>query len=147
MENQVSEKRVREIAREELEKEIGSISDELVNVKTTLQLQGEILARLERLLLGEEGMESEDTLKQRANFAFIYARRRTEEQFVERTKPVLEWYEGMTRCPEGEKESKMATLKRIITWFLRIEWLLAIIGITTLANLVFAVKYIIDMLS
>ena len=69
----ITENQIRRIAREEALKVQRDVLKEIGDIKTTLD-------RLERLLLGEVGSNEEDTLKARANFAYLYAKRNTESQ-------------------------------------------------------------------
>ena len=88
----ITEKEVRKIAKEE---SLKIITKEMNQLRDEIRKQGDILARLERMLLGESGMEQDETLKWRANFAYQYARRNTENRIEERIRPVIEWFEDM----------------------------------------------------
>ena len=125
------EEKVRKIAREEAQKEL---SKEMSTFNEKLDKQGEIIDRLGRLLLGEEGMEKDETLKWKANFAYLYARRNTENKIIEKAMPALEWYDSMAQCEPGEKESKLTSLGQMISLFKNIKWILGLIGVTTLVN-------------
>lgn len=127
----ITEKEVRKIAKEE---SLKIITKEMNQLRDEIRKQGDILARLERMLLGESGMEQDETLKWRANFAYQYARRNTENRIEERMIPVIEWFEDMNTCDKGESESKFETLGKMIETNRHIGWLLAILGVTTLLN-------------
>lgn len=127
----ITEKEVRKIAKEE---SLKIITKEMNQLRDEIRKQGDILARLERMLLGESGMEQDETLKWRANFAYQYARRNTENRIEERIKPVIEWFEDMNTRDKGESESKLETLGKMIATNRHIGWLLAILGVTTLLN-------------
>jgi len=127
----ITEKEVRKIAKEE---SLKIITKEMNQLRDEIRKQGDILARLERMLLGESGMEQDETLKWRANFAYQYARRNTENRIEERIRPVIEWFEDMNTRDKGESESKLETLGKMIATHRHIGWLLAILGVTTLLN-------------
>lgn len=126
-ESTLTEREVRKIAREEAIKVQKEILKELSDVKSTL-------SRLERLLLGEIGTNEEDTLKARANFAYLYAKRNTDSKIIERAVPALEWFEDMDECEKGEKESKLESLGKMITFYNNLKWVLGVIGFTTVIN-------------
>jgi len=138
---------VREIAREEAVKINKNICRDINDLKKATTESREILDRLERLLLGEVGVDEEDTLKARANFAYMYAKRNTEAKIIERAVPALEWFEDMSLKEPGQKESKLESLGRIIGLFGKIEWLLAILGITTVLNALPIIKPVVSWLT
>ena len=126
-ESVLTEREVRKIAREEAMKVQKDVLKEISEIKSTL-------SRLERLLLGEIGTNEEDTLKARANFAYLYARRNTDSRIIERAVPALEWFEDMNKCKKGEKESKLESLGKMITFSNNLKWVLGIIGFSTVIN-------------
>jgi len=89
---------------------------------------------LERLLLGEEGVCEDDTIKGRNNFAYMYAKRNTDMKIVERALPALRWFEDMDTIEKGSNESSLETLGKVITFYSNIRWIIGIIGITTIIN-------------
>ena len=129
--NTMTEKEVRKIAREE---SLKIITKEMAQIKEELRRQGDILARLERVLLGDDGDSPDETLKWKANFAYQYARLNTESRIIERAKPALDWFEDMSCCEPGQKESRLESLGKLVTFYTNIRWLLALIGITTVLN-------------
>ena len=126
-ESVLTEREVRKIAREEAMKVQKDVLKEISEIKSTL-------SRLERLLLGEIGTNEEDTLKARANFAYLYAKRNTDSRIIERAVPALEWFEDMDECKKGEKESKLESLGKMITFSNNLKWVLGIIGFSTVIN-------------
>lgn len=124
---ELTEREIRSIAREEALKIQKDVLKELSEVKSTL-------SRLERLLLGEIGTNEEDTLKARANFAYLYAKKNTDLRIIERAEPALEWFEDMNLCEKGGKESKLESLGKLITFYSNVRWLLGLIGFTTIVN-------------
>lgn len=124
---ELTEKEVRSIAREEAMKVQAEVLKEITEVKTTL-------SRLERLLLGEIGTNEEDTLKARANFAYLYAKKNTDLKIIERAVPALDWFHDMDCCEKGEKESKLESLGKLIGLYNNIKWILGLIGFTTIVN-------------
>lgn len=126
-ESTLTEREVRKIAREEAMKVQKDVLKEISEIKSTL-------SRLERLLLGEIGTNEEDTLKARANFAYLYAKRNTDSRIIERAVPALEWFEDMDECEKGEKESKLESLGKMITFYNNLKWVLGVIGFTTVIN-------------
>ena len=137
---ELTKTQVRAIAKEESMKVQKEVLKELSDVKETL-------SRLERLLLGEVGTEEEDTLKARANFAYLYARRNTDAKIIDRAKPAIKWFEDMNETEPGCKESKLDTLGRIIGFFGKIEWLLALLGVTTVVNAIPIFKSVLEWVS
>jgi len=127
----ITEKEVRKIAKEE---SLKIITKEMNQLRDEIRKQGDILARLERMLLGESGMEQDETLKWRANFAYQYARRNTENRIEERMIPVIEWFEDMNTRDKGESESKFETLGKMIATHRHIGWLFTVLGIITFLN-------------
>lgn len=134
---ELTEREVRSIAREEALKIQKDVLKELGEVKSTL-------SRLERLLLGEIGTNEEDTLKARANFAYLYAKKNTDLKIIERAEPALDWFEDMNCCEKGEKESKLESLGKMITFYTNIRWLLGLIGFTTIVNSIPIIQNIIE---
>ena len=139
MEKELTRQEVRDIAREEALK----VNKELIS---KIDCNTEIMRRLERLLLGEDGVDVEDTLKARANFAYLYAKRNTDSGIIERAKPALKWFEDMVEEEPGDKETKLETLGRTIGLFRKVEWLLTLFGISTAINMVVAIKVIYDFI-
>ena len=123
----MDEDRVRVIAREESTKLFATLSKN-INKNT------KILSRLERLLLGEVGVNEEDTIKARANFAYLFAKQNTANQIVERLTPALKWFEDMDEIESGDKESKLDSLGKIISFYTGVKFLFGLIGFTTLVN-------------
>lgn len=133
----LTEREIRAIAREEALKVQKEVLKEITEVKVTL-------SRLERLLLGEIGTNEEDTLKARANFAYLYAKKNTDLQIIERAEPALEWFEDMNNCEKGQKESKLESLGKVITFYTNVRWLLGLIGFTTIVNSIPIIQGIIE---
>lgn len=129
----LTEKDVKKIAREEAFK---VVAKEMLTIKEELQKQGGILARLERLLLGEDGANRDENLKWKANFAYQYARMNTESKIIERADPALTWFQDMNTLEPGCRETKMESLGKLITFYTNIRWFLALMGITTVINAV-----------
>ncbi len=134
---ELTEREVRSIAREEALKIQTDVLKELTEVKSTL-------SRLERLLLGEIGTNEEDTLKARANFAYLYAKKNTDLKIIDRAEPALVWFEDMNCCEKGQKESKLESLGKMITFYTNVRWLLGLIGFTTIVNSIPIIRGIIE---
>ena len=140
----LTEEEVRKIAREE---SLKLLSQEISTIKEELEKQGGILARLERLLLGEDGVSQDETLKWKANFAYQYARMNTESKIIERADPALRWFEDMNTIEPGCKETKLDSLGKLTTFYTNIRWLLALIGVTTLINAVPVIESILKWIT
>ena len=138
---------VRKIAREEAGKMNKELVKRIEKLEESIHNNTIILQRIDRLLLGEVGVNEEDTLKARANFAYLYAKRNTDAKIIDRAIPAIKWFEDMAEIEPGCKESKLATLGRIIGLFTKIEWILALLGITTLLNAIPVVKMVIEFVS
>jgi hypothetical protein len=126
---ELTENEIRAIAKEEALKVQTEVLKEISEVKSTL-------SRLERLLLGEIGTNEEDTLKARANFAYLYAKKNTDLKIIERAIPALDWFHDMDCCEKGERESKLESLGKLIGLYNNIKWILGLIGVTTIINAV-----------
>lgn len=137
----IVEKDIRRIVREE---SLKIIKEEMLIIKDELKRQGDILSRLERLLLGETGSSADETLKWRANFAYQYAKMNSENNLVERAESALEWFDNMCDAQPGEKEPKLESLGKLITFYNNIRWLLTLIGVTTVINALPIIKAILE---
>ena len=135
----ITESQIRRIAREEALKVQKDVLKEIFEIKTTL-------SRLERLLLGEMGSNEEDTLKARANFAYLYAKRNTEAKVIERAVPALNWFDDMNIPEQGCSESKLSILGKMITSWTSIKWLGGLFGVINLATLLGLVILIINFI-
>jgi len=144
----MTEQEVRRIAREEsqgvFEKSIAAVTEQLAEVKKFSQQNQKTLARLERLLLGEVGINEEDTLKARATYAYQYAKHNSELQIVERAVPALDWFEDVSTPDSGETESRLERLGKMIIFYDRIKWILGLLGVTTLINAIPILRSVID---
>lgn len=140
----LTESQVRKIAREE---SLKVIKKEILDIKEELRKQGDILGRLERLLLGEDGVSQDETLKWKANFAYQYARMNTENKIIDRADPALRWFEDMNTIEPGCKETKLESLGKLITFYINIRWLLALIGVTTIINAVPVIETILKWIA
>ena len=145
---ELTEKEVRQIAREESEKVFTKATKKLCTdiekVNEGMEANRSILARLERLLLGEVGIDEEDTLKARATYAYQYAKHNSELQIVERAVPALDWFEDMSTPDSGETESRLERLGKMIIFYDRIKWILGLLGVTTLINAIPILRSVID---
>ena len=130
----ITESDVRRIAKEEVTLALKDIKNELRIVTKASEENRKILERLERLLLGEVGSDVNDTLKAKASFAYLYAKRNTDLRIIERAEPALKWFEDMSEIEPGCKESKLDSLGKLIGLYLNIKWMLAVIGFTTVIN-------------
>lgn len=135
----LTEREIRKIAREEALKVQKDVLKEITGIKTTLD-------RLERLLLGEIGSNEEDTLKARANFAYLYAKKNTDLKVIERAIPALDWFEDMNQIERGCSESKLSILGKMITSWTSIKWLGGLFGVINLATLLGLVLLIVNFI-
>jgi hypothetical protein len=126
---QLTETDVRKIAKEEALKVQQNVLKEISEIKETL-------SRLERLLLGELGTNEEDTLKSRANIAYLYAKKNIDSRVIERAEPALKWFEDMNTPDKGCEESKLDILGKIITAWSSVKWLAGLFGVINLATLI-----------
>lgn len=149
-EQEMTEQEVRRIAREEsqviFEKSIKEVTDQILLVKEFSQQNQKTLARLERLLLGEMGVDKDDTLKARATFAYQYAKRNTDLRIVERAVPALEWFEDMNTPEKGSKDCKLDILGKIITSWTSIKWLGGVLGVVNVATFISLIILIMSFL-
>lgn len=148
---ELSESKMRQIAKEEAKKEVMRVNKSLNKKIDSLvkcnKETNEILGRLERLLYGEQGVDEADTLRARALFAYEFARRTTETKTLDRVQPVVNWFERMSEKEKGHKHSRLESLSRMITFYDNIGWLLSIIGIATVFNAVPVIQGILQWLN
>lgn len=135
----LTENQIRKIAREEALKVQRDVLKEITDIKTTLD-------RLERLLLGEIGSNEEDTLKARANFAYLYAKKNTDIKVIERAIPALDWFEDMNQIERGCSESKLSILGKMITSWTSIKWLGGVLGVVSFSTLLGIILLIINLI-
>ena len=135
----VTKTEVRQIAQEEskkiCEESITALKEQIECLQNVINQSSKTLARLERLLLGELGVEENDTLKARTNYAYKYAKRNTDLKIVDRALPALEWFEDMNQKEHGSEESKLDSLGKIINAYTSLKWILGFLGITTVLSL------------
>lgn len=143
----LTETKVRNIAREEALKVNATMMKEMESLKQSVEDTKVILGRLERLLLGEVGINEEDTLKSRANFAYLYAKRNTESKIIEKAEPALDWFHDWDTPEKGCEESKLQTLGKMVNLYGNVKWLLGLLGITTVINAVPILIAIVEWIS
>jgi len=141
---ELTEREIRNIAREESSKLISKEMDIITEKLEKLEKQGEILARLERLLLGEVGVGETETLRWKANFAYEHARKFSESRMEEKLEETVEWFKNADAVEKGESESDLQTWGKIIVLYRNVKWFFAILGITTLVNFVFVFEKIME---
>jgi len=146
MTKEMTEQEVRRIAKEEAGKMQKALVKKVEKLEKSINESTEILQRLDRLLLGELGVEREDTLQARAVYAYNYAKKNTDLQIRERAIPALKWFEDWDTPDAGCQESKLQILGKIITAYSSIKWLLAFFGLTTFLAAIPAIKTIADWL-
>lgn len=130
----LTEKEIRAIAREESMNVLKDITSEISAIKRVSNQNKEILGRLERLLLGEEGSNEDETMKWKTNFAYIYAKRNTELKIIDRAIPALDWFEDANTPDKGCKESKLEILGKMITAYTSFKWLAGFLGVVSLST-------------
>ena len=135
----LTEKEVRKIAKEEALKVQRDVLKEISEIKDTL-------SRLERLLLGELGTNEEDTLKSRANIAYLYAKKNIDSRIIEKAEPALRWFEDMNTPEKGCNESKLDILGKMITGWSSIKWLGGLFGVINVATLLGLIVLIINFI-
>ena len=134
--DQRTEKEVRQIAKEEAIKVGGDILKEMEQLKLSTVENEKILKRLERLLLGEIGTDESETLKAKANFAYLYAKRNTDANLVAKFMPIAEWFDDMNIPEKGCDESKFDTLGKMITAYSSMRWLAGLFGVVSISTLI-----------
>lgn len=141
---ELTEKQVKKIAHEEANK---VFAKEMAIIREELKKQGIILARLDRLLLGELGTEAEETLKYRASFAYKFAKENTDKRLPERSDKVLRWFEDWNEPEIGQAESKIEILGKVVNSYSSLKWLLGLFGTTTLLGAIPAIKMILEWIN
>ena len=142
MSTQITEKRVRAIAKEESEK---ACAERMKEIEKQLSENSKTLAKIERLLLGEFG-DSNEALKAKATFAYQYAKHNSDLKIVDRALPALVWFEDMNRREPGCEESKLDTLGRMISAYTSLKWILRLIGFTSILNLVLSIEPVVELI-
>jgi len=141
---EITEEQVRRIAKQEDAKVEKKLTKKIGELEGSINENTVILKRLERLLLGEIGINETDTLKARSNYAYMYAKKNTDMRIIERAVPALRWFEDMGQIEPGCEESKLETLGRMITFYSNIRWILGIIGVSTVINAIPVIEMIIS---
>ena len=145
--SEITESRIREIAKEESLKVHTEMMKEITEIKNATKENKKTLERLYRLLLGELGVDKADTLKARAEFAYQYAKMNTDLRVVERALPALDWFERWDTPEHGCEESRLQSLGKLVGLYTKVKWLLGLIGITTLINAIPVIQSIIGWVS
>ena len=140
----ITEKEVRAIARDEI---AIAFTDSVNGLQNQISENTQILGRLERLLLGEEGTEESDTLKARANFAYGYAKHNSELKLWEKTTPIITWFNDMNTPDKGCDESKLDILGKIIAAWTSAKLILGLFGIVNVATFIAVIILLRDFLS
>lgn len=134
---EMTEKQIRIIAREEALKVQEELLEKMTKIESATSDNKKTLDRLYRLLLGELGVEKDDTLKAKADFAYQYAKRNTDLKIVDRALPALTWFERMSTPDPGCDISDLDRLGKVLGLHDKLGWLwggIAVIGIGTLIN-------------
>lgn len=132
----LTETEIRSIAREESMKVLSGITSEISAIKKVSNQNKEILGRLERLLLGEEGMDENDTMKWKINYAYRYAKKNTDIEIVKRSVPAIEWFEDMNTPDKGCKDSKLEILGKIVTAYSSLKWVAGFFGVVSVSTFI-----------
>ena len=135
----MTEEQIKKIARQAAAKEVSMTMKTLEN---KIDAQGEMLSKLYRVLLGEEGIPEEETLSYRARMAHEFARSNL--NVVEEVGPILAWYKRWNTPQPGCDESYFQKLGRIISLYDKVKWLLGLLIATSVFNAIPVIKGIME---
>ena len=133
---EMTEAQVRKIAREEASSMIKDIKMEIESLRKVTTENRTILSRLERLLLGEIGVNEDETLKAKATYAYSHARKVEDSGILIEAKTALKWFDDMNTPDKGCIDSKLDILGKMIVGWSSIKWIAGFFGIVNLATLV-----------
>ena len=139
MANTMTEEQIKKIARQAAAKEV---SMTMKTLEDKIDAQGEMLSKLYRVLLGEEGIPEEETLSYRARMAHEFARSNL--NVVEEVVPILAWYKRWNTPQPGCDESYFQKLGRIISLYDKVKWLLGLLIATSVFNAIPVIKGIME---
>lgn len=136
---------VEKIANKIYEKKMGNLEEKIDTLNFSLQAQGSDIARITRLLLGEEGITQEtEALAHRARFAHEFASEN--KVLMTRMKDVVTWFDKWDKPQAGCELSNLKKLGRLLRLYDNISWLLGLIGVATVFNAIPVIQWIIDKL-
>jgi len=135
----MTEDQIKKIARKAAAEEV---SMTMKTLEDKIDAQGEMLSKLYRVLLGEEGIPEEETLSYRARMAHEFARSNL--NVVEEVVPILAWYKRWNTPQPGCDESYFQKLGRIISLYDKVKWLLGLLIATSVFNAIPAIKGIME---
>ena len=124
-------KQVRRIAKEESDI---AIREAISEIKKQLDENNEVLKQLKRLLLGEIGINEEESLRKKAVFAYAFAKKEVDKNMPERIGKVVEWYEDNEEIKKGSSESNFETNAKMRLAYRNFKWLIGLLGVTTVMS-------------
>lgn len=138
--NTITEKQIRDIARKAAAEEVNMT---MTTLEAKIDAQGEMLSKLYRVLLGEEGVPEEETLSYKARMAHEFARSNV--NVVEEVIPVIAWYKRWNTAQSGCDESYFNKIGKMVRLYDKLKWLFGIIVATSVFNAVPVIERIITL--
>ncbi len=136
--NIMTEAKVKKIAEDVAEKKMETILKKMNE-------QGKILDRLNRALLGEEGVPNEETLAHRARVAHTFATANA--PLIDDLAEMQKWYTRWSTPNPGCKESNFQKMGKLIKLQDNVTWLLGLIGVVSIFNAIPVVKWIAELIT
>ena len=141
----LTEKQIEKIAENVFDKKMKTLEVKIDALSEILQVQEANIARITRLLLGEEGITlTEDTLSHRARVAHQFASDNSETMMAMRD--IKKWYEKWNSPQAGCDESNFEKLGKIIRLYNNLTWLVGLIGVVSIFNAIPVIKWIIGLI-
>jgi len=137
---ELTEKQVRKIAREE---SVLTVSQAISEIKKQLDDNNEVLKQLKRLLLGEIGINEEESLRKKAVFAYDFARKEVDKCMPERVDKMINWYEDNEEIKQGSSESNFETNAKMRLAYRNFKWLIGLLGVTTVMSAIPVIERIV----
>jgi len=133
-------KQVRRIAKEESDI---AIREAISEIKKQLDENNDVLKQLKRLLLGEIGINEEESLRKKAIFAYDFAEKEIDKCMPERIGKVVEWYEDNEEIKKGSSESNFETNAKMRLAYRNFKWLIGLLGVTTVMSAIPVIERVI----
>jgi hypothetical protein len=144
---QITESKVRAIAREEALKVQTELIKDIAEIKEATSTNKDTLESIKRLLMGEFKEDSAQALKGKAEFAYQYAKKNTDLGIVVRALPAIAWFERMDTPEPGDDLSALQKLGKIINSYDKIAWLWGLVGASLITNLLTSAPRMIEIIT
>ena len=138
----MTEDQIKKIAKDEAKKQVNM---SLKTLEAKIDMQGQMLEKLYRVLLGEEGLPEEETVSYKARMAHEFARSNV--NVVGEVIPIIDWFSDWSKPQPGCDESYFQKLGKMVSLYDKLKWLFGILIATSVVNAVPVVEKIIAFLN